>query len=234
MRVEIYSDIVCPWCYVGARRFQRALTQYARAADVEVIHRPYQLHPDAPTQAIPLESYLHDRFGAAAPSMMARVGGVAREEGIEIDWSRALSVNTLEAHRLLRLAETEYGPAAQGDVAEALFAAHFCHGGDVSDHALLTDLAVSAGLDRARVTRYLESGEGVDDTRYEIDQARRLGVRAVPTYVFEGRWQVQGAQSADAFLQALERVGEQLAAEAARGEPDDDAATACVDGSCAT
>ncbi|HWV57364.1 MAG TPA: DsbA family oxidoreductase [Longimicrobiales bacterium] len=220
MKVDIYSDIVCPWCYIGSRRFRRALAQHARAPEVEVVYRPFQLHPDAPARPMPLKTYLQGQFGAAAGPMMARVGEVAKEEGIEIDWSRAVAVNTLEAHRLLRLALTEYGPAAQAALVEALFAAHFCHGGDVSNHHLLTELAVASGLDRSRVTSYLTSGEGLDDTRFDIDRARRLRIQAVPTYIFEGRWKVQGAQRVETFVQVLQSIAAELDARAREDEPE--------------
>src|SRR5690554_4302487 len=100
MKVEIYSDIVCPWCYIGDRRFARALAAFPGAAQVDVVYRPYQLDPDAPEEPIPLKSYLERRFGRPVDGMLQRVSETAREEGIEMDWDRALSVNTLTAHRL--------------------------------------------------------------------------------------------------------------------------------------
>lgn len=222
MQVEIYSDVVCPWCYIGERRFRRALERYAGRDGVVAIFRPYQLDPGAPAGAVPLREYLAGRFGAAAEAMMARVGDVARGEGIEIDWERAQAANTFTAHRLLQLALAEYGPETQLDLADALFAAHFCEGGDVSDHGLLTDLAAAAGMDRARVAAYLASGEGEEATRQAIERAVRTGVRAVPTFVFQGRWMVQGARSVETFLTALERVGAELAREgSAAGAPGD-------------
>ncbi|HEX7120655.1 MAG TPA: DsbA family oxidoreductase [Longimicrobiales bacterium] len=240
MKVEIYSDVVCPWCYIGERRFRRALAAYPGADRVEVVYRSYQLDPDAPAEAVPLMEYLRKRFGASVDGMLARVTENAAGEGIEMAWDRAQAVNTLTAHRVLRLAEQEYGADVQRALAERLFEAHFSRGSDVSDHELLAELAESVGMDRARVQAYLASGAGEEETRREIEQARRLGVTAVPTFVFEGRWAVQGAQPASTFLQALEEVAKQMAGagaasgRASGGEGDDAAPDAdCADGSCA-
>ncbi len=247
MKVEIYSDVACPWCYIGERRFARALAAYPGGDRVEVVYRSYQLDPEAPAEAVPMMEYLRRRFGDRVDGMLERVSENARVEGIEMAWDRALSVNTLTAHRLLRLAEREYGPAVQRALVEKLFEAHFSEGGDVADHDLLTSLAESVGMDGERVRSYLASGEGEAETRSEIDDARRLGITAVPTFVFEGKWAVQGAQPASTFLQALEQVAADIEAERAGGDDgsasvdggddseraggDDDAA-ACADGSC--
>lgn len=231
MKVEIYSDIACPWCYIGERRFARALSAYPKAGAVDVVFRSYQLDADAPTSAVPLTEYLEKRYGQSAAQMLGQVSDAGEDEGIEFDWGRAVSVNTLDAHRLLRLAEHEYGAKAQRDLAERLFASHFTDGGDIGDHRLLKELAVDAGLDGARVEAYLASDEGLEATRSEIEDARALGVTAVPTFVFNGKYAVQGAQSASIFLQALEQVDResQAAAPESSGEDDD----ACADGSCA-
>ena len=232
MRVEIYSDVVCPWCYIGERRFARALAAYAGADRVDVVFRPYQLDPNAPAKAVPVKEYLRRRFGGRVDEMLARVSENARGEGIVMDWDRALSVNTFTAHRLLRLAEREYGAPVQRALAEKLFAAHFSEGGDVSDHELLASLAESVGLDPDRVRTYLATGEGEAETRAEIEEARRLGITAVPTFVFEGKWAVQGAQPASVFLGALEEVAAEIGEERASGGDGGDAPAACTDGSC--
>lgn len=219
MKVEIYSDVACPWCYIGERRFMRALAAYPGADRVEVVFRSYQLDPSAPEEAVPLKEYLRRRFGARVEEMLDRVTENARGEGIVMDWDRALSVNTFTAHRLLRLAEREYGAEVQRALADKLFAAHFSEGGDVSDHELLTSLAESVGMDPERVRTYLATGEGEAETKAEIEEARRLGITAVPTFVFEGKWAVQGAQPASTFLRALEEIAAEIAKDrAATGE----------------
>lgn len=228
MRVEIYSDVVCPWCYIGERRFARALAAFPQADRVDIVYRSYQLDPEAPAQAVPLKQYLARRFGAAVDGMLARVTQTAAAEGIVMDWDRALSVNTLTAHRLLGLAEREYGAAVQRALFEKLFEAHFTRGVDVADHEQLADLAASVGMDRARVRAYLASDEGLAETREALEHARRIGVRAVPTFVFDGEFAVEGAQPASVFLQVLEEVASRNAPGEA-GEADE----ACADGACA-
>ena len=206
MKVEVYSDVACPWCYVGKRRFERALAEFPGAGEVEVVYRPYQLDPAAPAAAVPLMDALAKKFGPGAGSMAERVAETARAEGITMDFASALAANTLDAHRLLRLAELEGGPAVQHAVAEGLFEAHFARGADVGDPEVLAEIAAAAGMDPERVRAYLASGEGAREVRAGIAHAQRLGVTAVPTFVFEDRYAVQGAQPPSVFLQALETV----------------------------
>ncbi|WP_406281097.1 DsbA family oxidoreductase [Embleya sp. NBC_00896] len=233
MKVEIYSDIACPWCYVGKRRFERALAAFPGSADIEVTYRPYQLDPTTPDEPSPLRERLAEKFGAAnLDGMNARLADVGAAENITFDFTRALSVNTLTAHRVLWLALTEYGPATQAALKDRLLEAYFAEGENVADHARLTGFAVEAGLDRDRVAAFLASDEGTEAVRREIAEAREMGVSAVPTFVFEGKWAVQGAQEASTFLQVLEQVREQTAEQSAPADASADGA-ACADGSCA-
>lgn len=229
MKVEIYSDIACPWCYIGERRFTRALEAFGPAKNVDVVFRPYQLDPGAPAEARPLMDYLQGRFGAGVAAMLDRVTETASGEGITMDWENAKSVNTVTAHRLMGLAEREYDAKVQGRLAELLFALHFSEGEDVSDHETLARAAVSAGMDEERVRAYLASGEGLEEVEAEFEHARQLGIRAVPTFVFDGKFAVQGGQSVSTFLRALEEA-ESASQEAAQGGEE---GAACDDGACA-
>ncbi|MBS2964677.1 DsbA family oxidoreductase [Actinocrinis puniceicyclus] len=206
MKVEVYSDIACPWCYIGKHRFERALSAFAGAAEVEVVYRPYQLDPGAPATASPHREYLDRKFGPGSAQMDARVAQIGRGEGIAFDFDHALHVNTLDGHRLLRLALTEYGPAVQSALKEKLLAARFAEGGDVGDRNQLIEAAAAAGVDRDRARAYLDSGEGREDVLDEIAEARARGVSSVPTFVFDGRWAVSGAQETEVFLRVLEQV----------------------------
>jgi predicted DsbA family dithiol-disulfide isomerase len=208
MKVEIYSDIACPWCYIGKRRFDRALAAFDGAGDVEVVYRPYQLVPDAPTEPSPHRAWLEERYGPQSRAMDDRVAAIGKQEGIDYDFDAALHVNTIHGHRLLWLAEQEYGSAVQGDLKERLLAAHFSDGVDVADFVALTDVAVAAGLDRARVEAFLPSDEGRAETVSELAHARQIGVSAVPTFVFDGKYAVQGAQETETFLSALRQVAQ--------------------------
>jgi predicted DsbA family dithiol-disulfide isomerase len=226
MKVEIYSDVACPWCYIGKRRFERALAAFPGAGEVEVVYRPYQLDPTAAATARPLMEALAEKFGPGAASKMGSVADAARAEGVTMDFGTALAANTLAAHRLLRLAEHEYGPEAQHALAESLFEAQFARGADIGDPEVLAGLASAAGMDAARAAAYLASDEGVAEVKSEIRGAQQLGVSAVPTFVFEGRYGVQGAQPASSFLQTLEAVARETT-----GAPTP-AADGCADGAC--
>ena len=206
MKVEIYSDIACPWCYIGKRRFEKALAAFPGRDEVDVEFRPYQLDPAASSTGSPLIERLQRKFGANAGAMTQRVTETARTEGLEMNFDRAIAANTLGAHRLLWLAEREHGPEVQHELADRLFAAHFTDGVDIADHEQLTRIAVSAGLDEARVGAFLAGDEAKDDVRAAIRDAQALGITAVPTFIFDGRYAVQGGQPAPIFLQVLEQV----------------------------
>jgi len=246
MKVEVYSDIACPWCYIGKHRFERALSAFPGAADVEVVYRPYQLDPGAPSVASSHRAYLDSRYGPGSAQMDARVAKLGLDEGIQFDFDNALHVNTLTGHRLLRLADAEYGPAVQVALKEKLFAARFAEGGDVGDRAQLTELAVAVGMDRERVAGYLDSREGTEEVLAQIALAQELGVSSVPTFVFEGQWAVSGAQESSTFLRVLEQVAAETKESSAPGDAADaetgaiGAETggdgdegACADGVCA-
>jgi predicted DsbA family dithiol-disulfide isomerase len=206
MKVEVYADVACPWCYIGKHRFERALAAFPGASGVEVVYRPYQLDPDAPAEATGHQAWLDLRYGPESSSMDAKVAQLGLDEGIAFDFERALHVNTLAAHRLLAYALAEGGPQAQAAVGEALFAARFASGGNVGDHAQLAWIAEQAGLDRAAAMAYLDSGDGAAEVLAQIDQARELGVQSVPTYVFDGRFAVEGAHETSTFLKVLDQV----------------------------
>lgn len=226
MKVEIYSDVACPWCYVGERRFFRALAAFPQGEQVEVIFRSYQLDPSTPGTPRPLGEQLREKFGPRADAMVRNVTSVAAGEGLDLRFEDAQSVNTFTAHRLLGLAEREYGPEVQQKLVEKLFEAHFTTGGNIADHELLAELAVSAGMERQRALDYLAADEGSKEVRDQIALAHRLGIHAVPTFVFDERMAVQGAQPTSTFLQVLEELGKEIA--------ETETAAACADGSCET
>lgn len=228
MTVEIYSDIACPWCYIGHRRFDRALSAFPQANEVEVVFRPFQLDPSLPDTPQPLKDTLREKFGPQLEATLQRTASTAEQEGLDLQFDDALAVNTLTAHRLLRYALQEAGPETQRELAEKLFEAHFTNGENVADPERLADLAAAVDLDREQVHAYLTSDEGTADVQDAIERAQRRGIRAVPTFVFNGSTAVQGAQPTSAFLQTLEEVQQETAAS------EESRADACADGSCST
>jgi predicted DsbA family dithiol-disulfide isomerase len=207
MRIEIWSDVVCPWCYIGKRRLERALGQFEHADEVAVTWRSFQLNPDTrPGTAVPTLDYLNRRFGPQAEAMTARVAELARAEGLDFDFSSALAVNTLEAHRVLHLAAgLGFGDAAQ----ERLLRAHFTEGANLADHDTLTKLLVEAGPPgqastiEARARAVLAGREYEDAVLDDISLARRMGASGVPFFVIDRTYGISGAQSPETFLHAL-------------------------------
>lgn len=212
MRIDIVSDVVCPWCYVGKRRFEQALA--ARPGlDVEISWRAFQLNPDMPAGGMERESYLAAKFGSAtrAETIYADITAAGAEEGIAFAFERITRTpNTIDAHRLIRLAG-EHG--VQDPVVEALFRCYFEQGADIGDPARLIEIGDEGGLD-AEVTRaHLASGDGIEAVKAEDLQARRLGINGVPCFIIDRRYAISGAQAPDVFERIFDTADQASAAE---------------------
>ncbi len=203
VKIEIWSDMVCPWCYIGKRRLERALGEFEHAGEVEIEWRSFQLNPDAPVgQAIPTLDYLARRFGPQAQDMVARVADLGRAEGLDLNLGTALTVNTADAHRVLHFsAERNVASAAE----ERLMRAHFSEGADLSDPGTLASILGEAeiGLDPDQVRAVLKGTEYADAVRADIEEAYALGANGVPFYVIDRKYGIPGAQPAEVFLRAL-------------------------------
>ncbi|WP_210648722.1 DsbA family oxidoreductase [Nocardioides sp. SYSU D00065] len=210
MKIEIWSDVVCPWCYIGKRRLEKALADFAHADEVDVHWRSYQLDPGAPTR--PTEStsvMLARKYGQSpegARQMQDRVEAVAAEEGLVYRLAETLHLNTVDAHRLIHLAHQQGGNELQGRVKEALLRAYFTEARDVADHDVLREVVTTAGLDAARVDEVLASREFEQDVHADVAQAQTYGATGVPFFVVDGRYGVSGAQPTETFAQVLERA----------------------------
>jgi predicted DsbA family dithiol-disulfide isomerase len=204
MKVEIWSDVVCPWCYVGKRRFETALATFEHRADVEVHWRSFELDPDAPAirEGDPVQR-LADKYGmtrAQALAADARLTDMAAAEGLEFHLDTARGGNTFDAHRLLHLAAEK---GLQDAVKERFMRAYFTESEPVGDPETLTRLAVDAGLDETDVKTVLTSGQYATDVIADEQQAAAYGISGVPFFVVDGRYGVSGAQSPDVLLQTL-------------------------------
>jgi predicted DsbA family dithiol-disulfide isomerase len=206
MVIDLWTDIVCPWCYIGVTRFERALDQFDREVDVRL--HPFQLDPDAPIPGIPALQRYARRFGEEAPVMLKRVQDEAAKDGIEMRFDRAVSANTFDAHRTVRLA-AGYGKAR--DVEMLLYRAYFTDGLDISDREVLVDRASAAGIDRDEAIAYLDGDGGVDEVRRELDDAFARGIRGVPGFLFENQVFVPGAVDTATFLRVLEQMNARAA-----------------------
>jgi predicted DsbA family dithiol-disulfide isomerase len=220
--VEVWSDVVCPWCYIGKRRFATGLEQVrsemaAEGLDVafEVSYHPYQLDPTAaPGRSQPVIEAYAKKFGGPerAEAILDNVTATAAEVGLEFHMDRALRANTLLAHRVIWLAGEPESPVAQDAVKERLLKAYFTDGLNIGDPEVLADCAAEVGFDRDAVMAFLSSDRGVAEVRAELDVAHDNGITAVPTYVINGRWAVPGAQDPETFAQVLRKMADQALA----------------------
>jgi predicted DsbA family dithiol-disulfide isomerase len=237
MQVEIWSDVICPWCYIGKRRFEQAVAELDGEVDLDIVYRPYQLDPTAsPGKSQPVFDAYARKFGGPerAKEIIDHVTAAAAGEGLGFRMDRALRANTLLAHRLLWLAEQPDSPTAQPILKERLLQAYFIDGLDIGDPDTLAECAAEVGFDHDDVIAFLESDRGRAAVAASLEQAADHGISAVPTFVINGQWAIPGAQDADTFVNVIRRLNEKLAAEAdaaADAAARSDTA-ACADDAC--
>lgn len=221
LQVEIWSDVVCPWCYIGKRRFESAVEELAGEVELEVVYRPYQLDPTAsPGTSQPVLEAYAKKFGGddQARAIIDRVTNEAAGEGVRFRMDRALRANTLLAHRLLWLAELPGSPVDQSALKERLLQAYFTDGLDIGDPEVLADCAAEVGLPRQDALDFLASDGGRAEVAAYLEQAADSGVSAVPTFVINGQWAIPGAQDADTFVNVIRRLHEKLVADSTRSD----------------
>lgn len=237
MKVEIWSDIACPWCAVGKRRLEAALERFAHAEEIDVRWRSFELQPDAPAlQEGDYVTRLADKYGidrGQAREMIERMRATAAGEGLSFDFENIRPGNTFDAHRLLHLAHDH---DRQDAVKERLLSGYLEEGAAIGEHDELKRLAVEAGLPGDEVTAVLDSDRYAAAVRADEQRARRLGVTAVPFFAIDERFGVPGAQPADTLLQVLTETWEQGRQPATVGSAADGhdhaPGEACADGSC--
>lgn len=208
MKVEIWSDVMCPFCYIGKRRFEAALEKFDNKNEVEVEWRSFQLNPHMKT--VPgksLNEYLAETKGWTldyARRANEHVTNMAAEEGLEYHMDKAVVANSFDAHRLLQLAKTK----GLGDqMEEQLFKAYFTEGKNTADHNVLVELGTNAGLDNHEIREVLESNAFADEVSKDLELAEQFGIRGVPFFVFDRKYAVSGAQPEDVFLQTMDAAG---------------------------
>lgn len=206
MQVEIWSDVVCAWCYIGKRRFEEALASFAGRDDVEVTWRSFELDPEGSREPISLTRQLAEKYDIDADEAAerhARTTTTAAGVGLELHLDRALSGNTFDAHRVIHLARSK---GLQADAQERLFRAYFSEGRPISDRETLAELGGSVGLDADEVRGMLESDRFADEVREDELTASRFGITGVPFFVLDRRLAMSGAQPAEVMLAALEQA----------------------------
>ncbi|MEX0814728.1 MAG: DsbA family oxidoreductase [Dongiaceae bacterium] len=212
MRLDIFSDTICPWCFIGKRRLERALATRPQP-DLAIRWRAFQLNPDMPPDGMDRHAYLEAKFGGAARTARVydAVTAAGAGEGIDFDFGRiGRTPNTLESHRLLRFA---FDQGRQDALVETLFRTYFIDGADIGDRAVLAAAAAEAGLDADAARRFLEGDAEADSVRDEDVLARRQGINGVPCFVFNGRFGLSGAQDPEVFFQLFDLAREDDAAE---------------------
>jgi predicted DsbA family dithiol-disulfide isomerase len=209
--LDIVSDAVCPWCFIGKRRLERALPTLPDDVEFDITWRPYQLNPDMPKGGMDRSAYLAAKFGgeerAAARYETVRNAGAG--EGIAFNFEAMTRMpNTIDAHRLIGLA----GRAGlQERVVEALFSAYFLEGRDIGDLAVLTDIGTAAGFDAKTLATYLASEDDVERVRREDAMARQMGIQGVPCFIFQRKYAVSGAQEPAVFGEVVALLKKEVA-----------------------
>lgn len=213
--VDIVSDAICPWCFIGKRRFERALRKAPADLEVVVGWRPYQLNPEMPPEGMDRKAYLAAKFGgdARADQIYRQVRAAGAGEGIQFNFEgMRRTPNTINAHRLIGVA----GRAGRQDpVVEALFRAYFLDGRDIGDPATLIEIGAGAGLDANVLAEYLAGRDDVERVEAEDAMARRMGIQGVPCFIFNRKYAISGAHEPAAFLEVFDVLRREADAAAA-------------------
>ncbi len=213
MKIEIWSDVMCPFCYIGKRRFEAALQQFPHKDEVEIEWKSFQLNPALVTDTtISSAQYLADKKGVTndyAHQMHNHVTQMAAEEGLTYNLDKAVVANSFDAHRFAHLAK-QNGLGIEAE--EALFKAYFTDSKNISDHDILAQLGESIGLNADEIKAALATDKFAGDVNFDIAEAQRLGINAVPFFVMDRKYGVSGAQAVQVFLQTLEKAYSEWAA----------------------
>jgi predicted DsbA family dithiol-disulfide isomerase len=206
MEIKIWSDIRCPFCYIGKRKFEKALDRFSHKDDVKVIWKSFELDPDLATNTtLNAAEHLSQVKGISkteAEGMQKYVANIAKEIGIHFNSDESVVANSFNAHRLIQFAKSQN---RADDVEEALFRAHFVEGKNIDDVPTLITIGVAAGLDKDKLENMYRSEDFKKEVRNDETEAANLGINGVPFFVFNNKYAVSGAQSPDTFLQVLEQ-----------------------------
>lgn len=207
MKVEIWSDVMCPFCYIGKRRFEQALSAFPQKEQIEIVWKSFQLNPAMKTDPEKnINEYLADIKGWSvdhARQMNDRVTDMAAEVGLHYDFDKAIVANSFDAHRLIQLAKAN----GKGDeMEERLFKAYFTEGKNTADHDTLLELGIEIGLDKAAIQQVLASNEYAQHVQQDIYESQQIGIRGVPFFLLNDHYAVSGAQATETFSAALDKA----------------------------
>jgi predicted DsbA family dithiol-disulfide isomerase len=217
IKIAVVSDVVCPWCYIGKRRMEKAVQQLSGEMDFEIAYYPFELNPDMPLAGANHRVHLSNKFGGEEEyqRITNHVADVAAGEGLTFNFTdQTTSPNTRNAHRLILFAK-EQGKHLQ--LVEAFFKAYFTDGVDLTNNDNLVSIAVSTGLDKTKVEEFLNSSTGSAEVQMAETELQRAGVRGVPFYIINDKYGISGAQASETFVQAFKNISQELQT-AATGE----------------
>ena len=221
IRIDVVSDVVCPWCYIGKRRLEKAiegtqLSDNVQVKGTEIIYRSYQLDASVPNEGLDFQIYMENRFGANFISKFHQVEQAAKTEGLDFDFSTLpKAINTFTLHRILTVALQD---GIQSEVKEAFMKAYFIDKQDLTDKNILVELLEKYGWSAEKSLAIINSDVATDEVREEMNYYRQLGVTGVPYFIFNQKYAVSGAQPAEVFMEILEKVSQEMEVEMVEGE----------------
>lgn len=210
VKIDIVSDVVCPWCYIGKRRLEKAIDQLADKYNFEITYHPFELNPGMADEGADQKQYLTNKFGGEERynQITKQVTEVAATEGLEFNFDKQkISPNTRNAHRIIELARTE---GKQLEMKEAFLKAYFTEGVDLSRNQNLIAIAAAVGLNKEKVETLLASEKGLAEIELAEAEMQKLGVSGVPFYIIDNKYGISGAQPTPTFKQAIEEIGSKL------------------------
>ena len=221
IRIDVVSDVVCPWCYIGKRRLEKAIegtqiTDNVQVKNIEIIYRSYQLDPSVPKEGMDFQTYMKNRFGSGFVSKFHQVEQVAKMEGLNFDFSSLpKAINTFTLHRILTVALQD---GIQAEVKEAFMKAYFIDKQDLTQENILIELLERYGWSAEKTLEIINSDVATDEVKEEMNYYRQLGVTGVPFFIFNQKYAVSGAQPMEVFTEILEKVSKEMAVEMVAGE----------------
>jgi predicted DsbA family dithiol-disulfide isomerase len=212
IKIAVVSDVVCPWCYIGKRRLEKAVSDLSGEIDFEIAYYPFELNPDMSPEGKNHKRHLAAKFGGEDEyeRITAHVTDIAAGEGLTFNFTdQTVTPNTRDAHRLILFAKEQ---GKHLELVEALFKAYFTDEIDLSKRENLVDVAVKTGLDKSATEQFLNSSTGVNEVQIAETELQRAGVRGVPFYIINDKYGISGAQASDTFIQAFRNIGNELKA----------------------
>ena len=214
--IDVVSDVVCPWCYIGKRRLEKGIEGTQYSDNVQVKYHPFQLDPSVPIEGTDFQAYMENRFGAGFVSKFQQVEQAAQGEGLEFDFEKLpKAINTFTLHRILTIAEAD---GIQSAVKEALMKAYFVDRQDLTQENILIDLMQMFSWSAEKTKEILNSDVAADGVKEEMNYYRQLGVTGVPYFIFNQKYAVSGAQPAEVFAEIIEKVAQEMNIEPVVGE----------------